>query len=250
MFEDRTNNYDFSKLDKNARTVVITESKRDETSMTKAQKTLFSSKEHAVKQPVLSAHENLDVSNLPSSKYLQSFENTLTVGEAEQADKLEVASKEEQKEQPSINFDDVLNETNISSATSKIVQKELKNVTPPPKKNYSFRIKLVASVYCILVALFGGWVIGNSIDIVNTNANVYDAISETKEVEANIGKIVLKIKNFDDASKDPEDDSLLKEMIIETVDTTPEAIIEPNEYTEKSNWFDVFCNWLSGIFGG
>lgn len=255
MFEDRTSNYDFSKLDQNARTIVITEQKRDENNMTQAQKTLFSAKQPAVKQPILNAHENVDVNSLPSSKYLQSFASNITVGEAEQVQ--QEISQETQpqpepiaKEQSSINFEQVLNEANITSSTNKIVQKELKNITPAPKKNYSFRIKLVASVYCILVALFGGWVIGNSIDIINTNANIYNTVSETKEVEANIGKIVLKIKNFDDASKNPEDDSLMKEMIIESIDTTPEAIIEPNEYTKESNWFDVFCNWISGFFGG
>ena len=81
-----------------------------------------------------------------------------------------------------------------------------------------------------------------------------EEVSDLKEartlINANIEKIVLKIKNFDDASKNPEDDSVLKEMITESIETTPEAIIEPNEYVVESNWFDAFCNWLSKIFGG
>ena len=141
----------------------------------------------------------------------------------------------------------VLEEVKIDE---KAINKELKDIAPTPKKSYSFRIKLVTGVYCILVALFGGWVIGNAVDIARTNANIYETALEQERVSADIEKIILKIKNFDDASQNPEDDSTVKKMITETIETTPEAPVEPNEYVVESNWFDVFCNWLSKLFGG
>lgn len=263
MFEDRTkiNKYDFNKIDSAVRTKVITETARDEESMTEAQKKLFSAKQPKPKEPILPRHKDLNVNNMPSSKYLQSFGQTMTVGEAstqtEETTETEIepivdkkVEVKEQTKEDNINFEKLIDEASEVKIDEKTINKELKDIAPSPKKSYSFRIKLVAGVYCILVALFGGWVIGNAVDIARTNANIYETALEQDRVEADIGKIVLKIKNFDDASQNPEDDSTIKKMITETIETTPEAPIEPNEYTVESNWFDVFCNWLSRLFGG
>ncbi len=265
MFEDRTkgNKYDFNKIDSAVRTKVITENSRDEESMTEAQKKLFSAKQPKPKEPILPRHKDLNVDNMPSSKYLQSFGQTMTVGEASthtedvEAQKVEpVVEKQVQTEnekqikEDNINFEKLIDEASEVKIDEKAINKELKDVAPTPKKSYSFRIKLVTGVYCILVALFGGWVIGNAVDIARTNANIYETALEQERVSADIEKIVLKIKNFDDASQNPEDDSTIKKMITETIETTPEEPIEPNEYTIESNWFDVFCNWLSKLFGG
>ncbi len=252
MFEDRSKNYNFDKIDSAVRTKVITEKLENVDKMTEAQKKLFSTSNPEQKNSVLMPHSNVDVSGLPSTKYLQSFDSNLTVGEAETTTQEQILeTTQEQSEQVSnINFDKIMEEASEIKVDEKTITKELKNIAPAPKKSYSFRIKLVAGVYCILVALFAGWVIGNAIDIAHTNSEIYESIAQTKEVDANIENIILKIKKYDDASKNPEDDSLLKEMITTEIETTPEAIIEPNEYIVESNWFDVFCNWISKIFGG
>ena len=258
MFEDRTKNYDFNKIDSAVRTKVITENTEKSASMTDAQKKLFTAKQPIKEsQPILTPHKSVSLNDLPSSKYLQSFSNNLTVGEAEEQLQSQIYETPKEKtqlvEDSTIDFDKMIEEASEIKLDSKPIKKEIEKISQSPKKNYSFRIKLVAGVYCILVALFGGWVIGNAIDISHTNANIYETISETKEIESNIASIkdiVLKIKNLDDGSKNPEDDSLIKEMITKTIETTPEATTEPNEYTIESNWFDVFCNWLSKIFGG
>lgn len=253
MFEDRTKNYDFNKIDSAVRTKVLTENKQKEESMTEAQKKLFSEKKIEPSKPILNPHKSID--NLsPNSKYLQSFGKDITVGEAEEltevSDKNEKTEEMPVVEQNNVNFDELIKEADEVKVDEKLVSKELKKISSAPKKNYSFRIKLVTGVYCILVALFGGWVISNSVNISNTNSNIYQTVIEKEQVDANIKDIVLKIKNFDDASKNPEDDSTIKKMITETIETTPEAIIEPNEYKVESNWFDVFCNWVSRLFGG
>lgn len=263
MFEDRTksNKYDFNKIDSAVRTKVITENTRNTDNMTEAQKKLFSAKEPKPKEPILPRHKDLTVENMPSSKYLQSFGQTMTVGEASsQTEELPQEQTEpaveqrtktqEQIQEDNINFEKLIDEASEVKIDEKAINKELKDIAPTPKKSYSFRIKLVTGVYCILVALFGGWVIGNAVDIARTNANIYETALEQERVSADIEKIVLKIKNFDDASQNPEDDSTVKKMITETIETTPEAPVEPNEYVVESNWFDVFCNWLSKLFGG
>ena len=33
-------------------------------------------------------------------------------------------------------------------------------------------------------------------------------------------------------------------------ETYPEELNMPSQTAKKSNWFDRFCNWVSGIFGG
>lgn len=259
MFEDRTKNgsYDFNKIDSAVRTKVITETKRDEQNMTDAQKKLFSpnlTKNENKPQSILPQHKNINVENLPSSKYIQSFGKNTTVdevGDFEEVDEVKEHTIEEvNQEESNINFDELIEEVSEVKVNDKVLNKELKNISTTPKKSYSFRIKLVTGVYCILVALFGGWVIGNAVDIARTNANIYETVAEQERVEADIKSIVLKIKNFDDASQNPEDDSTVKKMITETIETTPETPIEPNEYTVESNWFDVICNWISKLFGG
>lgn len=267
MFNDRSNNYDFKKLDQNARTQILVKDEESLNNMTDAQKKLFAQSSHkpSVDKNILSKKHDLDVSNLPSSKYLQTFNTNMTIEEAEQLAKAQdeqetvlqtptvkeevQATKQDHDIEPSVDFDNLIEQANSIKIDEKLIKNELKNSTPAPKKNYSFRIKLVAGVYCILVALFGGWVIGNAIDISHTNANIYQTIEENEELNVAIEQIIGKIKNFDSASKDPEESGVLKEMGSEIINVIPEEIIEPNQYVDQSNWFDALCNWLAKLFG-
>lgn len=261
MFTDRSDNYDFKKLDQNARTQVMLKKQEQSQDLTEAQKVLFTPTAQKVEQPksLFSSKPNSDLSNLPSSKYLQSFDQNMTVEQAQALIEEVEEPKPEIQPQPEISsqeellsnvdFDNLIEQAESVKIDEKLIQKELNKATPAPKKNYSFRIKLVTGVYCILVALFGGWVIGNAIDIAHTNASLYETIVSNQELNAEIGKIVLKIKNFDNASKNPDDVGITTEIATEVIDTIPEDIIEPNEYVVQSNWFDILCNWLARIFG-
>ena len=75
MFEDRSKSkYDFKKMDSNARTQVLLENSAKKNNMTDAQKKLFSVEQQSSQtEHILHKHQNVNVSNLPSSKYLQSF---------------------------------------------------------------------------------------------------------------------------------------------------------------------------------
>lgn len=251
MFEDRSKTgYDFNKFDNQARVKVITEEKKENKQQSLAHQMLFgevkkqSTEEvkQEVKATILKQNKAEEqIENMPSSAYLKTFENKTI-------DEFEV--KEEQAEQTKeINFEKLLEETN-GIAIEKSVTKEIQNVVPKPKKNYSFRIKLVTGVYCILVALFGGWVISNTINISNTNASLYETTIQTTEINNNILDIISDIKQLDNASSDPEDETIVVKIITEEINIKPEAITNPNNYQKSSNWFDVICNWISGLFGG
>lgn len=261
MFEDRSkkSGYDFKKLDQNARTQTLVEKENSAKNMTEAQKRLFTIEKKPSQKPTLYENKNtepekglvlentskVDINSLPSSKYISSFDSNLTVGEAEDLTEKEINSQvESQNQEKEVDISNILEEVNSTKINNDLINKELRNAIPAPKKNYSFRIKLIAGVYCILVALFGGWVIGNAINISKTNTNIYNSLTQTEEINADIDRIILKIKNFDNAASDPDDESLLVEMITESITVTPEEVVEPNDYTIESNWFDAFCNWF------
>lgn len=261
MFEDRSKNYDFKKLDKIARTQVLVENEKNIETKSQAHQKLFSTQNKKSNQQnnqsVLNTKHDLDLKNLPSSNYLKNFEN-MVAGETEIiSESTSDTSKEilpevekQNKTISDVNFESLIEEAKEINIENKNVQKELKNISKKPQKSFSFRIKLVLGVYCILVALFGGWIITNSVEIAQTNSNIYEASTESTTVNNNIAEIVLKIKNYDDASKDPSDQSVWVQMSEEIIQVTPQPINEPQNYEKESNWFDVFCNWISKIFGG
>lgn len=257
MFEDRSKSgYDFKKFDSQARTKVIIEDKQknDNKNVSIAHQKLFGEIKkptqdeikHEFKTQIIKHNTNTSsLSELPSSAYLKQFENQIATLPDD-----DVSIEEKTIEQKSeVDFNKLIESSN-SVKISSTATKEINNVIPKPKKNFSFRIKLVTGVYCILVALFGGWVISNTINISNTNASLYETTTKTKEINNNILEIVSDIKQLDNASSNPEDETIVVKIITEEIDITPEAITEPNQYEAQSNWFDVACDWISGIFGG
>lgn len=121
---------------------------------------------------------------------------------------------------------------------------------PPikPQKNYSFRIKLACGVYVILVALFGGWIISNAVDIKNTSSQIVETIEANTQYEADIAGLVKSINNLNKANEN--DPSLEVSIITNTIEITPKPLEEPTQITSSSNWFDAICNWISKLFGG
>lgn len=121
---------------------------------------------------------------------------------------------------------------------------------PPvrPQKNYSFRIKLAFGVYVILVALFGGWIISNAVEIKSVNNQITEITDQNANYEADIAGLVKSIKDLNNSSQD--DPSLSVSIITNVIDVTPEPLETPTEIKPQSNWFDAFCNWVSKLFGG
>lgn len=257
MFEDRSkkSNYDFKKIDAQARTKVEI---LDKEAKSDAHKKLFGAPEkesqkvssynlkQQVKEEIIKHKNPQPVESLPSSNYLKSFEG-------QSVDEIELVAenvKEEQTAVSDMDFVKLLESANNVSVDTKVINKELTNSAPKPKKNYSFRIKLLTGVYCILVALFGGWIIGNTINISQVNSFLYETSLQTTQVQRNILDIIGDIKKLDSVSSDPENDGLVVKIITEEIEITPEEITAPNDYQKSSNWFDILCNWIATLFGG
>lgn len=259
MFEDRSNGYDFSKYDKHARTQVVVDEKKVENNNQAYRKLFTNEKSKIDEMPKtdilgrLRKEEQQEVnvedklSNLPSSSYLRQFENQITP----EVEDDEIQKNFEPEIEKNIDFSKLIEISENVEVKDKKINNEIKKINKTPKKNFSFRIKLITGVYCILIALFGGWVIGNTIDLVQTNNNINNAVVKTEEINADIEKILIKMGQLDQVSpEDRKDDSLLVEITTKTIEITPEKIEDPNNYEKSSNWFDVICDAISKIFGG
>ena len=183
---------------------------------------------------------------IPSSVYLKKFENQ----KIEDIEQIKTEMTEKKDSEFEVDFINLLNSAENIEVDTKAISKELSKETPKPKKNFSFRIKLVTGVYCILVALFGGWGIGNTINISQTNSYLYETTAKTTEINNNIVDIIGDLTKLDSVSGDPEDDTIVVKIVAEEIDIKPEAINKPNDYQKSSNWFDVICNWIASLFGG
>ena len=99
---------------------------------------------------------------------------------------------------------------------------------PLPKTK---KIKLKYIIISILFALFGVWGIVN----IATLDNV------TTQYSVNLATYLNNLHNLDATNA---------ENMGNLFDTIPQEPLPPSAIEEKSNWFDRFCNFLAGIFGG
>ena len=102
-----------------------------------------------------------------------------------------------------------------------------------PKPN-----KFKKALICILFAIFGVWGITNIAMIDNINGQISQLASE---YNMNLISYLNNINNLDATN------SKNMENLFETI---PSEQTPPTTIGEKSNWFDRFCNFISGLFGG
>ena len=78
---------------------------------------------------------------------------------------------------------------------------------------------------------------------VATIDNVSSQISQVSSeyYNMNLPNYLLKLTQLDATSTEN------MENLFETI---PEDIVSPTQVDEQSNWFDRFCNFLGGLFGG
>jgi len=112
------------------------------------------------------------------------------------------------------------------------IEKE-ENVKPKAKPS-----KLKAIILSIIFGIFGVWGIINiaQIDSIGTQ------ISEVAyKYEMNLPKYLSKLTNLDATNSEN------MENLFQTI---PDEDVSPSKILEKSNWFDRFCNFIAGLFGG
>ncbi len=137
----------------------------------------------------------------------------------------------------------------ISPFDNELNAEEIDNLTNVSQKSYKFRFRLLTGVFCCIMAILVGWIIGNSIEIATTSNQIVTETANQQEYNVNIAEYMSKISRLDnDTSQSPDDDSLLP--IDEIITITPQPLEDPTEYEEESNWFDSICNWLRNLFGG
>ena len=134
----------------------------------------------------------------------------------------------------------------IESANEEDLEEDINTYTQTETKSYSFRFKLLTGVFCCLLALLTGWIIGNIVEITTTNAE----LTTQTEYSVNLKSLISNISKLDkdETPASPSDGSLVP--IEEIIPITPGVIEDTVGYEEESNWFDKICNWLSNFFGG
>lgn len=184
-----------------------------------------------------------------------------------------VESKKEAKEKPFPNIfsakafnykEEVIDEKNISSdkITSKTVDTKSSTIITPnfdfietlseeqheqifkkeETKDVEFEKKrkfnLKSLIFSLLFIIFGIWGIVNISTIDSLNTQIQSA---TETYNIHLAKYLENLANLDLTNK--ENMKNLFEVI--PTDTLP-----PTMVGESSNWFDRFCNFLAGLFGG
>lgn len=198
----------------------------------------------------------------------QNEQNTKTDEQKLQEIKEKIAQKqaterqEETKEQQAKeNENEQINEENLDSLFSKSLEieetkddkidEQLNQNSNQKPKNSKFRFRLLSCVFACLVAITGGWIIGNIIEISKTSTQIAEVTTSNSEYSADILKLlnnIRKLDNTDTTPTTPEDGSLLP--IEEFIQITPEPLEDVTEYQKESNWFDKICNFIKNLFGG
>ena len=113
----------------------------------------------------------------------------------------------------------------------KVLKLKKKEKTQPKSKN-----KIAGIVLASTLAISTLICVTNSVIIDNLNAS-YSNISEVYDV--NLQNYLRNIQNLDATKKS-----------LGFLETYPEEILDAGDVGQKSNWFDRFCNFISGMFGG
>ena len=159
--------------------------------------------------------------------------------------------KDEEKNEEQILDDLFADSLEIKETQDKQLEKQINESSSAKPKSYKFRFRLLGCVFACLIALSGGWIIGNIVDIVKTNAQIAEVTQTNNEYSANLAQLIKKISKIETGEQhpsSPSDGSLLP--IEEIIPITPEPLEDVTEYEQHSNWFDKICNWLKILFGG
>ena len=134
-------------------------------------------------------------------------------------------------EKPNYDFVETLTDTQREKIF-KIEKKEEEKTKDKPK-----RLKI--AIISILFAIFGVWGLVNVSQIDNIGSQITQVAKEYYEL--NLPKYLKKLTALDATNSNN------MENLFQTI---PDEDIPPSEILEKSNWFDRFCNFIAGLFGG
>ncbi len=110
------------------------------------------------------------------------------------------------------------------------------NKSESGKKTKPNRFKVF--VISVLFAFFGVWGVVNVATIDNISGQIAQVSSQ---YELNLANYLKNLWTLDATNADN------MENLFETI---PDSELPPTKVDEQSNWFDRFCNFLGGLFGG
>lgn len=93
-------------------------------------------------------------------------------------------------------------------------------------------------MFSILFAIFGVWGVVNIAELDSLSSSISDI---TSEYNMNLLSYLNNLHNIDATN------SQNMENLFETI---PKDELPPNTISEQSNWFDRFCDFIGGLFGG
>lgn len=134
-------------------------------------------------------------------------------------------------EKPNYDYIETLTEVEREKVF-KVEKKQEAKAKPKPSK-----LKLI--VISILFAIFGVWGVVNIAQIDNLGNRIAEVAYDYYEF--NLPKYLKNLGSLDATN------SSNMENLFETI---PDEDKSPSEIIEKSNWFDRFCNFIAGLFGG
>lgn len=201
--------------------------------------------EETKKDKILSKKEDKKFANVFSSRTFKGASDTEIIApdleeirkqKQKEVEKEEEITKLESKvssviEKPNYDLEETLTETEREKVF-KIEREEKKVVKTKPSK-------LKAIVFSILFAIFGVWGVVNVTQIDSIGGKIAEVASEYYNI--NLPKYLQKLSSLDATN------SSNMENLFETI---PDEDLSPNEIQAKSNWFDRFCNFIAGLFGG
>lgn len=105
------------------------------------------------------------------------------------------------------------------------------------KSKKRFRAKLSLITYSIIFLICSCWTISNAIELSNTARNISEINYHINEIQ-----YLIKIEQLDNYNngENPE--------IVNIIEITPPALVEPTQIQPITNWFDRICAWLAGLF--
>lgn len=118
--------------------------------------------------------------------------------------------------------------------SSKFSKKNKTEVTPESiaksKQKFKQVVLALALCFCAIFCVTNCIIIDKAQSSISVEQDNYDI---------NMATYFERIATLDETNK-----------AMDMFETYPEELNMPSQTAKKSNWFDRFCNWVSGIFGG
>ena len=215
---------------------LVVETKKETEKTIEKQEEKAQEKQETKQEP----EEEIQEETPSQTAYLKSFEGkTLADVKQESEEDFEQQKEEliqkqyEKEEQENIiekpNYDLIEEKKSVIKIRQKLKQ-EPEKVARKKGKKFGLFLAIVlgiCSIFCV-----------TNIVILDNMSASYSAL-EHEYYNVNLPKYLKNISNLDTTKRS-----------MEFLETYPSEMQSPADLGQKTNWFDKFCNFLSGIFGG